>query len=147
MSGASRPSHLIRRREVAVWLAGSAVTHIMTHWTTPGNALRIRELGVRIQATSPDSKWGWGFYTSTRPLPEYGEAGVRVAIRLRNPLVVHDQIMAQEEIDEMLARSGSEDVRAVLLAAGYDGVIVHWESGELWAVAFDDEQVKVIQED
>jgi hypothetical protein len=147
MSGASLPSHLIQRRDVAVWLAGSAVEQIMTHWTTPGNALRIREVGVRIHVTAPDSKWGQGLYTSTRPLPEYGEVGVRVAIRLQNPLVVYDQVLAQEEIDEMLARAESKDVRAVLLAAGYDGVIVHWESGELWAVAFDDEQLKVIQED
>ena len=147
MSGPPRPSHLILRRAVAARRAGSAVPQIMAHRTTPGNALRIREMGVRIRTTSPDSKLGQGFYTSTRPLPEYGEVGVRVAIRLRNPLVVYDQLLAQEEIDEMLARAGSEKVRAVLLAAGYDRVIVHWESGELWAVAFDGEQVEVIQED
>lgn len=122
------------------------MTQVTAHWTTVESARRIREEGVRIKQTSIDSKWGQGFYTSTRPRPEYGEEGVRVAIRLLNPLVTNDEFLAQEYIDELLSEAQSDDAREVLRAAGYDGVVIHWDSGEMWVIAFENEQVKVIRE-
>lgn len=146
MSGEPQGSHLIRRSEVAAWLADSVVKQIMIHHTSPDDARRIRVEGARIERGSSDAKWGQGFYTSTHPHHEYGEAGVRVAVRLRSPLVVLDQINAQEYIDALLAQAGGEDVRAVLQTAGHDGVVIHWQSGEVWAVAFENDQVRVVWE-
>jgi hypothetical protein len=41
---------------------------------------------------------------------------------------------------------GTEDVRLTLQSVGYDGVMTEWDSGEMWAIAFESEQVKVIRE-
>jgi hypothetical protein len=144
MSGV-RSGHVIRRDEVTAWLADSAVRQVLTHRTTAEDARQILEHGVRIERTARDLRWGQGFYTSTHPDPQYGDTSVRVAIRLRHPFVADDSIDGQERIDALLQEAASEDVRAVLQAAGYDGVVVHFLDGEMWVVAFADEQVKVVQ--
>ena len=146
MSELPTSSHLIRRRDVAVWLARSAVDVPTRHWTSAASARRIIAEGVHIEQTELDATWGQGFYTTTGSRPDFGDTPVPVAIRLERPLVAVDRIAALERIDEMLARAGSEDVRAVLLTAGYDGVGVHWESGEMCGGAFEGDQVKVIGE-
>ena len=81
-------SHTIRRQDVPAWLADSEVKLITVHQTSAANARRIVEEGVRIEGKATAGRWGKGFYSSTRPLEEYGEAGVRVVTRLRHPLVV-----------------------------------------------------------
>lgn len=139
-------SHLILRSEVAAWLSDSVVKQVTIHQTSPDDARRIREEGARIEQGSLDAKWGQGFYTSTRPRFEYGEASVRVAVRLRRPLIALDQIDAQEYIDALLARASGDDIRAVLRAVGHDGVVIHWDSGETWAIAFENDQVRVVRE-
>jgi hypothetical protein len=149
MGGSAREpgrSHLIRRDEVATWLADSAVKQVTIHWTSEENARRIREEGVRIEQIDPEATWGHGFYTSTRPLPEFGDTGIRVAVRLQRPFIVEDRIAARELIDELRSGLGTEDIRATLQAAGHDGVLIHWESGEVWVVAYEDEQVRILQE-
>jgi hypothetical protein len=145
MSEPSQPSHLIRRREVAAWLAESVVREITVHRTSAEAAARIIRDGVRIERSAREVRWGQGFYTSNRPDLQYGDTSVAVAVRLRRPFVAEDSIEGQERIDEMLAEAGSDDVRAVPQAAGYDGVVVHFPDGEAWVVAFADDQVKVIR--
>jgi hypothetical protein len=145
MSGLLRPSHLIRRREVAAWLAESAVREITVHRTSAAAAARIILEGVRIERSARDVRWGQGFYTSNRPDPQYSDTSVTVAVRLRRPFVAEDSIEGQERIDEMLAEARSDDVRAVLQAAGYDGVVVHFPDGEVWVVTYADDQVKVLR--
>jgi hypothetical protein len=146
MSESKRRPHLIRRRDDSAWLAGSAVNVPTRHWTSAASARRIVAEGVHIEQTELDTTWGQGFYATTGFRPDIGDTPVSVAIRLERPFVAVDRIAALEQIDELLARAESEDVRAVLLAAGYDGVLVHWESGEMWVVAFEGDQVKVIDE-
>ncbi len=133
--------------EVAGWLADSANRWITVHWTSEENAHRIREEGVRIERSAGDVAWGRGFYTTTRPDPQYGETGVRVAVRLTRPFVADDPIDGQERVDALLVEAGSDDIRAVLMAAGFDGVIVHrsWRN-EMWAIAYTEEQVKIVVE-
>jgi hypothetical protein len=125
MTEASRPSHLIRRRDVPAWLADSVVTQIMVHWTSAESAHRIRGEGVRIARIDPEANWGHGFYPSTWRLPEFGDTGVQVAIRLDRPFIVEDRIAAREHIDDLRAELGTEEIRATLQAAGYDGVVTH----------------------
>ena len=141
-----RRTHLIRREDVADWVADSVVKRITTHWTSEEHARRIREEGIRIKRSEEDATWGQGFYTTTGFRPDFGDTPVHVAIWAQRPFVAVDRIAALEQIDELLVRAGSEDVRTVLRAAGYDSVVVHWESGEVWVVAFLDDQVKVIEE-
>jgi hypothetical protein len=147
MSEPSLPAHMIDREEAPTWLAGSAWGRITIHQTSASDARRIIEEGIRIERTARDAAWGQGFYTTTRPDPQYGDTGIRVAIRLMRPFVAEDPIDGQERVDALLAEAGSEDVRAVLLAAGFDGVIVHrrWRD-EVWVIAYDDSQVRVVRD-
>jgi hypothetical protein len=146
MERSQRPAHIIRHSEVAAWLAASVNKRVTTHWTSETSAQNIREAGAQIKQAAIDATWGQGFYTSDRPMRESGAVGVRVAIRLQRPFVVEDRIAAHELIEDLIAETGIEDRRRAMQAAGYDGVIVHWESGETWVVAFEDDQVKVIEE-
>jgi hypothetical protein len=147
MTESERRPHLIRRRDVPAWLAGSAVHFITIHQTTASDARLIRGIGVRIERTARDAAWGQGFSTTTRPDRQYGETSVAVAIRLMRPFVALGPNDGQERIDAMLAEAQDSDIRAVLLAAGFDGVIVHrsWRD-EIWVIAYDDHQVRVVEE-
>lgn len=140
-------SHLIQRDDVPAWLAGSAVTQITVHQTSTESARHNREAGVQIERTARDSAWGRGFYPTTRPDPRYGEVGVRVAVRLLRPFVVKDPIDGQERVDAMLLDARTDDVRAVLMAAGFESVIMHrsWRD-EVWVVTYTGDQVKVVTE-
>jgi hypothetical protein len=69
------------------------------------------------------------------------------AIRLRRPLIVADSIDGQDMLEELRERAGTEDARAAVLAAGYDGVLIHYGPGDFWVVAYHDEQVKVVRDD
>jgi hypothetical protein len=146
MERSRRPAYVIRLSQVKAWLADSVNKRVTTHWTSETSALNIRGEGAQIKQAAIDATWGQGFYTSDRPMRESGSVGVRVAIRLQHPFVVEDRIAAHEVIEDLIAETGIEDRRRALQAAGYDGVIVHWESGETWVVAFEDDQVKVIEE-
>jgi hypothetical protein len=141
-----RPSHLIRRREVAAWLAGSAVTQATVHVTTAEHARRLRDDGVAVERSAADTSWGRGFYSSTIPDRQYGDTEVQVAVRLLKPLVIMDVLDGAALIDELLAAAGTEDVRDAVQTAGYDGVVIHFGPGELWVVAYRDDQVKVIRD-
>jgi len=66
-------------------------------------------------------------------------------MRLQHPFVAEDSIDGQEHIIALLQQAESDDVRTVLQAAGYDGVVVYFHVGEMWVIAFDNEQVKVVQ--
>jgi hypothetical protein len=147
VSETPRASHLIRRGDVPRWLAGPAVDFVTIHQMTASDARLIRETGVRIERTARDAAWGQGFYTTTRPDWQYGEVSVPVAVRLMQPFVAQDPIDGQEQIDAMLAGAQADDVRAVLLAAGFDGVIVHrpWRD-EVWVIAYHDHQVRIVED-
>jgi hypothetical protein len=141
----SLPPHLIRPADVPSWLAGSAIDRIMVHTTTAQDAEQIIHDGVRIDRSISDVGWGHDFYATSRPDPHYGDTPLSVAIRPHQPSVADDSIEGQERIDEMLAAAGSDDVRAVLMEAGYDGVLVHYPDGEMWAVAYDEHQVRIVR--
>jgi hypothetical protein len=64
---------------------------------------------------------------------------------LLRPLIAYDPIAEQERIDALLAQEGTDNARQVLLAEGYGGVVVHWGAGDIWVVAYRDDQVKVVQ--
>jgi len=140
-----RPAHLITRDEARVWLAGSAVDRITTHHTDPLSARMIVEGGVDVARTRPDSRFGQGFYSTTRPDPQYGVARVRVAIRLLHPLILPDSILGTEMIYDLIAQTSADDARAAVLAANYDGVVLHLDPDEMWVVAYFNHQVKVIE--
>ncbi|MGD9892964.1 MAG: hypothetical protein AB7R89_07905 [Dehalococcoidia bacterium] len=145
MERSQRPAHIIQHSEVAAWLADSIVKVTTVHRTTAESAAAILRAGVHIEHTAVDVAWGRGFYTTNRPQRHAGDTNVRVAVRLRRPLVVDDPIEGQEQIDTLLREAGNEDIRAVLQGAGYDGVVVRFLDGEMWAVAHSDEQVKVVR--
>jgi hypothetical protein len=139
-------SHLIRRSEVARWLRDSVVPSITIHRTSVEAARRITEEGVAVARTEPDSAWGQGFYSSSIPDPRFGEIDIRVAVRLQRPLIVPDAIDSAEIVEDIRASTEEDDVRQAILAAGYDGVLVHYGPGDFWAVAYWDHQVKVVQD-
>jgi len=118
----------------------------MVHTTTARDAELIILHGVRIDRSVSDVGWGDGFYTSSRADPQYGDTPLSVAVRLLRPFVAEDSIEGQERIDEMLTAARSDNVRAVLMEAGYDGVIVHYPDGEMWAVAYDESQVRIVRD-
>ena len=57
----------------------------------------------------------------------------------------YPEYSGQERIDALLAQAETNDVRNVLMAEGYDGVVVHWAPGDTWVVAYLNEQVKVVR--
>lgn len=70
-----------------------------------------------------------------------------MAVRLRNPLIVRDRLAAAEWMDALLrAAPDLQDIRAAILAQGYDGVVVEFAPGDAWVVAFRDDQVKLVRE-
>ncbi len=140
------PSHLIRRGEVALWLRDSAVKEVTIHRTSAEAAESIVRGGVRIAFTDSGSTWGQGFYSSTIPDRQYGDVSVRVAVRLRQPLSIRDAIDGQDVLDELRGRAETDDARVAVLAAGFDGVLVHYGPGDVWVVAYHDEQVKVVHD-
>lgn len=145
MSNRESP-HIIAWAEVDDWLADSVVKTVTHHRTSWSNARDILEQGVRLELASADAAWGQGFYSSTLDTPEYGEAVVRVAVKLTRPLVIRDTIAGAELLDELLLRAQTQDFRAAIVAAGYDGVIVHWGPKDQWVVAFSAEQVRIVKE-
>ena len=147
MSGAGRPSYLIRRQDVRAWLADSVVKQITVHVTSPAEAKRLRDEGVRVERSAVDTSWGRGFYSSTVPDWQYGSVAVRVAVRLLHPLIIEDALDGARLIDDLLAAAGTEDVRHAVESAGYDGAVIHFASGDLWVVAYRDDQVKIVRDD
>jgi hypothetical protein len=143
---AGETSHLISRQDAREWLAGSAVTVLLTHCTDVASAQSIFEGGVDIERSRPDAGWGQGFYSATIPDLRFGPATVRVAVRLMRPLVVRDTIDAAELLERLLEQADVDDVRIALLNAGYDGVVVDFGGGDLEVVAYHNSQVKVVVE-
>jgi len=141
-----RASHLIRRRDVARWLAGSAVDRETFHVTGSDEARRLRAEGVRVERSAVDTSWGRGFYSSTVPDWQYGTVAVAVAVRLLRPLVIEDALEGATQIDAWLAAAGTVDVRQVVESIGHDGAVIHFGPGDLWVVAYRDEQVKVVRD-
>jgi hypothetical protein len=74
--------HLIRRGDVARWLADSVVKVVTFHRTSSHAATVILEQGVTISA-SRIASFGQGFYTATRTDPMLGPVEIAVAIRTR----------------------------------------------------------------
>jgi len=141
-----RAAHLITRDEARAWLAGSAVHALTVHRTDPASAAAIEQFGVNISRAAPDTSWGRGFYSSLVPDVRYGDARLQVAVRLIHPLVIDDTVDSDEITDRLLRRAGTDDMRAAVLAAGYDGVVVHFGQSDMWVVAYFDHQVRVIVE-
>jgi hypothetical protein len=144
-----RPQHLphiVTPEEARRWLHRSAIERITFHRTDAVAARHIVADGVIIPTDGLQPAWGFGFYSSTRPDPQYGDTEVRVAVRLVSPLVLPDTVSGAEGMDNLLAEAGTEDTRAALLAAGYDGVVLHLQHGEIWVVAYHPDQVKIVRE-
>jgi hypothetical protein len=129
------------------WLRGSAVPRLSVHCTDQESAEHIHRHGVQIARSSADAAWGQGFYSATRPRPEYGEVQVAVAVRLLRPWIVRDTIRAAEELDALRRRFDTDDPRAAILGAGFDGVVVDFQPGDLMIVAYWDEQVRVVEQE
>jgi hypothetical protein len=139
-----RPPHQITRDEVAAWLADSVVNTVTVHRTDERSARAILERGVEIALTSADAGWGQGFYSSTIPDTQYGDAQVLVAVRLIHPLVIQDSVRDAETLETLLQQADTDHFREAIQGAGYDGVVVHFGPGDLMVVAFRDDQVKVV---
>jgi hypothetical protein len=139
-----RPPHLITREEAGAWLAGSAVQSITVHCTYEAAARNIEARGVDIGSSDRDVGWGQWFYTTTRPHPRYGEAYVPVAVRLMHPLVLPDTVQGAEIMDELAARIGTDEPRDAVLAAGFDGVVLHLDPDEVWMIAYRNDRVRVV---
>lgn len=138
------PLHLIGPDEVAAWLADSIVKTVTIHRTDQISARDITERGVDIGRASPDAGWGRGFYSTLIPDRRFGEAEVRIAVRLVRPLVILDSVRDAEVLETLTSRAANDDFREAILAGSYDGVVIHFGPGDITVVAFWDEQVKVV---
>jgi hypothetical protein len=138
------PSHLITPDEVEAWLAGSAVQAVLQHRTNPVAADLIERFGVEIGLGDTEAAWGQGFYACNYSEPQYGSAVLRVAVRLTHPLVLPDSVRGAGIMDDLLREAGTEDMRAAVLGAGYDGLVIHFPRDQFWVVAYRDEQVKIV---
>jgi hypothetical protein len=108
-----------------------------------------------VVTRSQIGSYGQGFHTATEPDPCYGEATVRVAVRLRRPVVGHaDDVGAV--VDELvtdlfgygapLTPGIARAVRAELRRRGYDGIIARDAGGSSvdYVIALDGASVKVV---
>ena len=120
-------SHLIGSAEVDAWLSDSVVTVVTTHCTDRESAQDIVERGVDIQRSRFDAAWWRGFYSRTPAAPQYGEVHVPVAVRLLNPLILHDSVRGAAVVDDLANRAGTDDFRSAIMSAGFDGVLIHME--------------------
>jgi hypothetical protein len=116
------------------------------HQTDEAAARSLLDDGVRIDRTDPNAAWGQGFYSSTLPDRQYGGVSVRVAVRLVRPLVIPNTVQGAELLEELMAKTGATAFRDAVLAAGHDGLVLHFGPGDTWVVAFLDGQVKVVME-
>lgn len=145
--GRQRPPHLLTRRDVAAWLADSVVQEVTFPRTDPQSARDLIERGVDLTKSSADGAWGRGFYSGTGSSARYGPVAVPVAVRLRHPLILTDTIRGAEIVDDLMARFGVDDIEAAVVSAGFDGLVLHLGSSEMWVVAYRSEQVRIVVEE
>lgn len=103
------PAHLIAFAQVEAWLRGSAWPPPTYHSTDAESAEAIWEHGVDMAVCSPDSAYGRAFYTTSRIDPAYGEATVRTAVRLVQPLIIDDSIEGAATIDRWMTDFDTAD--------------------------------------
>lgn len=152
-----RPPHLIAPDEVAEWLLDSVNGRVTYHNTTPDAAADIRRRGVRMDRARRGA-FGQGFYTATSPEPFYGPVSLRVAIRLRSPLVGYlDDVESYfDDLIEQLSPGSprvtpalARRLRRALLDEGYDGLVIGDAGGDGidYVVALVDEAVRIVTEE
>ena len=150
-----RPPHVIAPDEVDAWLADSVNRAVTYHRTLCSAATDILEHGIHI-SRSRVGAYGQGFYTASDVSQRPGDVDLAVAVRLRHPLVGHaDDI--DIEIDALVRRLAgtrgrltptvAAQVRQVLLAEGYDGLVVRDAEGEGidYVIALESSSVKVVR--
>jgi len=89
---------------------------------------------------------GPGFYSSRRAEVQYGIARLQVAVRLLNPLGPLDSLDADGVIGNLMEQFRVDYMRQAMLAEGYDGLVVRFAPGDEWAIAFHNEQVRIVVE-
>jgi hypothetical protein len=154
--GFRRRSHLIRPDEVDAWLVDSVNKVVTYHRTLRAAAAHIVEEGIDL-SRSRIGAYGQGFYTATDVSERPGEVDVTVAVRLPRPLEA-DALELDARIDAVVRqlagpRGGLTPevaalVRRVLLAEGYDGLVVRNAEGEGvdYVIALNASSVKVIEQ-
>ena len=150
-----RPPHVIAPDEVAAWLADSANKLVTYHRTTREAAADILDRGVDVSRSRIGS-YGQGFYTATDVSQRPGDADLQVAVWLLHPLI-GDAVDVDAEIDQVVRRLAgprgrltllmAARVRQVLLAEGYDGLVVHDAEGDGidYVIALEAGSVKVVR--
>ncbi|MBI4492155.1 MAG: hypothetical protein HY690_05120 [Chloroflexi bacterium] len=100
---------------MADWLADSVNRRVTYHRTARLAAQDILERGVDL-SKSRLGAYGQGFYTVTDPSGLPGDVDLRVAVRLRHPLVGHaDEVVRQ--VDDVLMQLYGRPVRLTMEAA------------------------------
>lgn len=146
------PEHQIAESDVKDWLKGSVNDRVTYHLTNEEGAKQILEQGVDV--TRGQGALGQGFYTARGSARGAGAAEdtakVKVAIRMDNPLILdkaHPDDMALFRSFTRAQGEGwdSADVRARVLAAGYDGIMTPApKAGDFWVVAMKEGSVRVV---
>jgi hypothetical protein len=153
-TGSEISPHQIRRRDVAAWLAGSAIQAVTYHRTSHASAFDIRNRGVDL-TRSQMASFGEGFYTATTSDPLRGPAEVVVAIRTLRPLIgTPDDVGAMIDglarlaspRDPSITPEVAAEIRRHLIDLGYDGIIVEDadDAGVDYVVAIAEGSVRVV---
>jgi hypothetical protein len=152
---AQRP-HLIRPDEADAWPPDSVIKAVTYLSSLRAAAAQILEQGIDL-SRSRIGAYGQGFYTATDVSERPGEVDIAVAVRLRRPLEA-DALELDARIDAVVRqlagpRGGLTPevaalVRRVLLAEGYDGLVVRNAEGEGvdYFIALNASSVKVIEQ-
>ena len=143
-------AHMIRRADVPEFLADSAWPHTSFHGNTNRTTYEhIVERGPLVEKNKR-SAWGKGFYNALEP-GGWGDDVLEVAIRTRKPMVVEnaDQLNAHIARIKRTMTTPTDDIRAVLLAGGYDSIVVRHGSdkGGDWLIGLRNEDMRVVVED
>lgn len=140
------PNNQIHGADVKEFLAGSKLTQPAFHETSSAAAASITDEGVKLNRAH--GILGDGFYTSGKGGEGWGEATVKVAIRMDHPLVVRDVRIGEGKIRDIVGplrrNNPSGYIREKLLSAGYDGIIVGSPQNVKWAIGIKTGSVKVI---
>jgi hypothetical protein len=115
--------HLIRSGDVAAFLEGSFLTTPVFHCTSLESRAVIVERGVDV-LRNQTAIFGRGFYLSSQPIERYGPGIVLAAVCLRNPLIVPLDDFVPTIENWGVDPDDPDAVREIVLARGFDGIIV-----------------------
>lgn len=147
----------IHEHEITDFQKGSKYSGVLYHVTNPKTAELVERHGLN-PAKAQRGTYGLGVYSASSPEAIPGATStVKVAVRMRNPLVIENEkamTALKPYRDAAVAKVGTKDLRMLsvemtrgLQRKGYDGVVVKGAiNGGDYVVNFHPQDVRVVSE-